>query len=90
MSLVIATIICFAYNGSPTQLIYIANIATAIATPVAGFFITRMIFRADVNEGFGNPVVLKYSMLISYVFVLVVTVFGLSKTVPLLLNSLMK
>ncbi len=90
VSLVIATIICFAYNGSPTQLIYIANIATAIATPVAGFFITRMIFRADVNEGFGNPVVLKYSMLISYVFVLVVTVFGLSKTVPLLLNSLMK
>lgn len=87
ISLVLATIICFVYDGSPTQLIYIANIATAIATPVAGFFMTRMIFRSDINVGFVNPTLLKYSMLISYLFVVVVTVFGLGKSVPLLLKS---
>lgn len=87
VSLVLATIICFVYDGSPTRLIYIANIATAIATPVAGFFMTRMIFRSDINVGFVNPTLLKYSMLISYLFVLVVTVFGLGKSVPLLLKS---
>lgn len=79
--------VCFVYDGSPTQLIYIDNIATAIATPVAGFFITRMIFKSDINEGFVNPTLLKYFMLVSYLFVLVVTVFGLGKSVPLLLKS---
>ena len=36
--LAVATIICFAYGGSPTQRIFIANVATSIATPVAGLF----------------------------------------------------
>lgn len=32
-----AAVICYTYGGSPTQLIFIANIATAIATPFGGF-----------------------------------------------------
>lgn len=75
----IATVICFLYNGSPTQLIFIANVATAISTPVAGFFMTLMIFRKDVNEGYGTPRVLQICMLISYLFVLVITGFAVSK-----------
>ena len=34
--LAVACVICFIYGGSPTQLIFLANVATAIATPVAG------------------------------------------------------
>ena len=84
----IACVICFAYGGSPTQLIYIANVATAIATPVAGFFITRMIFRKDIFEGYPTPNVLKICMLISYIFVLVMTFFALKNSVPALINSI--
>lgn len=84
----IACVICFAYGGSPTQLIYIANVATAIATPVAGFFITRMIFRKDIFEGYPTPNVLKICMLVSYIFVLVMTFFALKNSVPALINSI--
>ncbi|KAF1683268.1 metal ABC transporter [Veillonella sp. R32] len=77
--IVIATVICFLYDGSPTQLIFIANVATAIATPFAGFFITLMIFRKDVNEGYGTPRMLQFAMLISYLFVLVITGFAIAK-----------
>ena len=31
----VATIICFSYGGSPTQLIFIANVLTSIAPPTA-------------------------------------------------------
>lgn len=73
--IVITTIICFTYNGSPTQLILIANISTAIATPFGGFFVTRLIFRKDINEqhGLPQPRVLQFFMLVSYLFALVMT-----------------
>ena len=87
--IVIACVICFAYGGSPTQLIYIANVATAIATPVAGFFITRMMFRKDIFEGYPTPKLLKVCMLISYVFVLIMTFFALKNSVPALINSIL-
>lgn len=83
-----ACIICFIYGGSPTQLIYIANVATAIATPVAGFFITLMIFRKDVNEGYRTPKILRICMLISYLFVLVMTFFALKNSLPALISSI--
>ena len=86
--LAIAVIICFIYGGSPTQLIYIANVATAIATPVAGLFITLMIFRNDITEGYPDPKLLKVCMLISYVFVLVMTFFALKNSVPALISSI--
>lgn len=69
-------------NGSPTQLIFIANIATAIATPFGGFFVCRMIFRSDVNGDLKPPRVLQVCMVISYVFALVMTGSALMNYVP--------
>ncbi|MFC2662763.1 MAG: Nramp family divalent metal transporter, partial [Eubacterium sp.] len=45
--LVIATIICFVYGGSPVQLIYIANVATSVATPVAGLFMVLILWKKE-------------------------------------------
>ena len=68
-----AAVVCYSYGGSPTQLIFIANIATAIATPFGGFFVCRLIFRKDVNAGLKTPRVLQICMVISYAFALIMT-----------------
>ena len=73
LCLVFALIVCFSYGGSPTQLIFIANVATAIATPVGGLFITMMIWRKDVSCGMKPPRVLQICMTVSYLFALVMT-----------------
>lgn len=73
LCLVFALIVCFSYGGSPTQLIFIANVATAIATPVGGLFITMMIWRKDVACGMKPPRVLQVCMTVSYLFALVMT-----------------
>lgn len=75
--LALTTVICFAYGGSPTQLIFIANLATAIATPVGGLFITLMIWRKDVCAGLKPPRVLQICMTISYLFAMVMTISSL-------------
>lgn len=75
--IVFGTVICFLYNGSPTQLIFIANLATAIGTPTAGFFVTRMIWRKDVNEGLKQPLLLQISMTVCYLFALGMTIYAL-------------
>jgi Mn2+/Fe2+ NRAMP family transporter len=85
--IVVAALICFSYGGSPTQLIFIANVLTSIATPTAGFFILRLIFRKDVNEGYGTPKVLQWGMVVCYVFACLMTVSGLSTQIPNLLRS---
>ena len=77
--IVIATVLCFMFNGSPTELIFLANVATAVSTPVAGFFMTLMIFRKDVNKGYGYPWGLQIAMTLSYIFVLVITVYAMAK-----------
>ncbi|MBQ9432889.1 MAG: Nramp family divalent metal transporter [Synergistaceae bacterium] len=79
--IVITTAICFTYNGSPTQLILIANISTAIATPFGGFYVTRLIFRKDINEenGMPQPRVMQFFMLVSYLFALVMTASSLMR-----------
>ena len=79
--IVITTAICFTYNGSPTQLILIANISTAIATPFGGFYVTRLIFRKDINEqnGMPQPRMMQFFMLISYLFALVMTASSLMR-----------
>ena len=69
------------FNGSPTQLILIANIATSIATPVGGLFVLLLIWRKDVNEGYKAPTALRICMTISYVFVLIMTVSAFQKTI---------
>ena len=75
--IVFGCVICFLYNGSPTRLIFIANLATAIGTPTAGFFVTRMIWRKDVNEGMKQPLLLQISMTVCYLFALGMTVYAL-------------
>ena len=65
--LVFAMAICYSFNGSPTQLILIANIANSIATPVGGLFVLLLIWRKDVNEGYKAPTALRICMTISYV-----------------------
>ena len=79
--LVFAMVICYSFNGSPTQLILIANIATSIATPIGGLFVLLLIWRKDVNEGYKAPTALRVCMTISYVFVLIMTVSAFQKTI---------
>ena len=87
-SLVFACAICFIYGGSPTQLIFIANIATSIATPVAGLFITLMFWKKEVQAGLKAPRILQVLMTVSYLFTLVMTVFALGNYIPKLIASL--
>lgn len=86
--LIFAMIVCYCYGGSPTQLILMANVATSIATPVAGLFIMLLLWRKDVNEGYKTPTVLRICMTVSYIFVLVMTFTALSKQIPNLLSAL--
>lgn len=74
--LAICTVICFVYNGSPVQLILIANYATAIATPVAGAFVTLMLWRKDTTGGLKAPTALRICMTICYVVCLILTAFS--------------
>ncbi len=87
-TLVFACVICFIYGGSPTQLIFIANIATSIATPVAGLFITLMFWKKEVQAGLKAPRLLQILMTVSYLFTLVMTVFALGNYIPKLIASL--
>lgn len=80
-------IICFGYNQSPVQLIYIANVSTSIATPIAGFFITLMIWRKDIHQGYPAPRILQICMTVSYIFCLVLTYSGLKSVLPKILAS---
>lgn len=86
--LIVACLICFSYGGSPTQLIYLANVATAIATPVAGLFIMLMIWRKDINQGLKTPRILQLCMTISYIFCLGMTVSALGNYIPKLIQSI--
>ncbi|PXV87754.1 Mn2+/Fe2+ NRAMP family transporter [Lachnotalea glycerini] len=86
--LVAACAICFSYGGSPTQLIFLANVATAIATPVAGLFIVLMIWKSEVNDGMKPPRLLQICMTVSYLFALVMTASALSNYVPKLITSI--
>ena len=79
--LLFAMAICYSFDGSPTQLILIANIATSIATPIGGLFVLLLIWRKDVNEGYKAPPALRICMTISYIFVLVMTVSAFQKTI---------
>lgn len=79
--LIFSMVICYSYNGSPTQLILMANIATSIATPVGGLFILLLLWRKDVNKGYKAPTALRICMTISYIFALIMTASALSKQV---------
>lgn len=85
--LVIATIICFVYGGSPVQLIYIANVATSVATPVAGLFMVLILWKKELFNGIKTPRVLQISMTVCYLFALYITVIGLKTQIPNLIHS---
>lgn len=87
--LVFAMIVCYSYGGSPTQLILIANVATSVATPVAGFFILLLLWRNDVNKGYKKPTVLRICMTVSYIFVLLMTFSALKIQIPKLINAVL-
>lgn len=77
--LAVSAVICFLFGGSPVQLIYIANLATAIATPVAGAFIVLMIWREDTTEGIRPPTALRVCMTICYIVCLFLTFSSLKQ-----------
>lgn len=79
LCLAFGAVVCYLYGGSPTQLIFLANLGTSVSTPVAGLFITLLIWRKDVNEGYKTPTALRICMTISYVFVLIMTASALIK-----------
>jgi len=85
--LAVATVICFSYGGSPTQLIFIANVATSIATPVAGLFMVLILWKKELYEGMESPKLLQISMTICYIFALYMTWSALQTQVPKLINS---
>lgn len=88
LCLIFAMVVCYSYGGSPTQLILMANVATSIATPIAGLFVLLLLWRKDVNEGYKTPTTLRICMTISYIFVLVMTFTALQTSIPKLLASL--
>jgi manganese transport protein len=88
--LAVATIICFSYGGSPTQLIYIANVATSIATPVAGLFMVLILWKKELYAGYKAPLVLQISLTICYIFAVFMTISALRTQIPNLINSFMR
>lgn len=80
--LIICAVICFSYGGSPVQLIYLSNVATAVATPVSGLFICLLIWRKDINKGLKQPRALQVCMTISYCFCLILTFSALTTAIP--------
>jgi Mn2+/Fe2+ NRAMP family transporter len=85
--LAVATVICFAYGGSPTQLIFIANVATSVATPVAGLFMVLILWKKELFTGYKTPRVLQISMTVCYIFAVYMTVIALRTQIPNLINS---
>ena len=77
--LAVSAVICFVYGGSPTELIFIANLATAISTPVAGLFILLMMWRKDTTAGLKPPTALRISMTLCYIACLFLTFSSLKK-----------
>lgn len=85
--LVLATLICFLYGGSPTQLIFMANVATSIATPVAGLFMLLILWKSELYTGYKPPRILQLLMTVCYIFSLFMTVSALRVQIPRLIQS---
>ncbi|MBD3949999.1 divalent metal cation transporter [Tuanshanicoccus lijuaniae] len=88
--LVISAIIAFTYGGSPTQLILISNVLTNIATPVAGFYMCRLILKEEIYQKFGmkRPTWIVVMYYVSYIVYVFFTVLLLSERIPKLINML--
>lgn len=79
--LAISVVICFVYGGSPVQLIFIANFATCIATPVSGLFIVLMLWRKDTTGGLRPPTALRLCMTLCYVVCLFLTLISFKQLI---------
>lgn len=69
------------------QLIYIANVATSVATPVAGLFMVLILWKKELFNGIKTPRILQISMTVCYLFALYITVIGLKTQIPNLVHS---
>ena len=67
--------------------IFIANVATSIATPVAGLFMVLILWKKELYEGMQAPKLLQVSMTVCYIFALYMTWSALQTQVPKLINS---
>lgn len=85
--LAVATVICFLYGGSPTQLIFIANVATSVATPVAGLFMVLILWKKELFKGYKAPRLLQIFMTICYIFAVFMTINALRVQIPNLIRS---
>lgn len=85
--IVFAAAICFSYGKSPVQLIYIANVATSVATPFGGLFMCLLIGRKEVNGGLKPSRPLQICMIIAYIFACVMTAVALRSQIPNLIRS---
>jgi Mn2+/Fe2+ NRAMP family transporter len=80
-------VICFSYGGSPTQLIFIANVATSVATPVAGLFMVLILWKKELFNGYKTPRALQISMTVCYLFAVYMTINALMVQIPKLIHS---
>ena len=87
--LVFALVVCMIFGGNPVQLVYFSNVATSIATPVAGLFITLMVFRKDLGGKLKFPGGLKACTTVSYVAYAGLMLFALYQAVPKFLGSIL-
>lgn len=87
--LVFALVVCMIFGGNPVQLVYFSNVATSIATPVAGLFITLMIYRKDLGGKLAFPRGLRVCMTISYACYAGLMLFALYQAVPKFLGSVL-
>ena len=85
--ILVATVICFFYGGSPTQLIFIANVATSIATPAAGLFMVLILWKNELFLGYKTPRLLQVSMTVCYLFAVYMTFTALQRQIPALIHS---
>ena len=63
------------------------NVATSIATPVAGLFMVLILWKDELFAGVQTPRVLQILMTICYVFAVFMTVNALRTHIPNLINS---
>jgi Mn2+/Fe2+ NRAMP family transporter len=83
-----AIVVCFIFGGSPIQVLYFSNVATSIATPVAGLFITLMMWRKDTGVGIKGHKALRNCMTISYIIYAGLMAYALCTAVPKFIGSI--
>ncbi|QQO09102.1 Nramp family divalent metal transporter [Breznakiella homolactica] len=71
--LAFGAIVAFIFGRQPIQLVIVAQVCTSVATPVAGLFLTLLLFSKKLNQGYKRPTALIVFMVLSYLFALGLT-----------------